>query len=183
MPEPGGDTLAALTVARQIAAELERSELALIELALIEAARDAGATWTRIAAAMGARNRQTAQKRHADLARRHPRPQTVDTPAPQIPDAGHDHDIPEEKALVNRDALPKKHGPAAVCGRGTRRTPETPGYPEDHRRHHRRGPLSARPGTGPRRDARLARPGRRPTRGTGPPDLARGAQPTRLGAR
>jgi Luciferase-like monooxygenase len=45
------------------AAELERSELALIE-----AARDGGATWSRIATAMDARNRQTAQKRHADLA-------------------------------------------------------------------------------------------------------------------
>jgi hypothetical protein len=35
---------------------------------LIEAARDGGATWSRIATAMDARNRQTAQKRHADLA-------------------------------------------------------------------------------------------------------------------
>ena len=114
MPGPGGDTLAsvaetleglsaaaragspddtaalaALSAARSVAAELERSELALIE-----AARGAGATWTRIAAAMGARNRQTAQKRHADLARRHPRPPSVDTPAPQVPDAGRGHDIP-----------------------------------------------------------------------------------------
>ncbi len=127
MPGPGGDTLAsvaetlaglsaaaragslddaaalaALSAVRQVAAELERSELALIE-----AARDSGATWTRIAAATGARNRQTAQKRHADLARRRPRPPAVDTPAPQVPDAGRDHGIPEEKALVNRDALPK----------------------------------------------------------------------------
>ncbi len=109
--------LAALPAARSAAAELERSELALIE-----AARDGGATWTRIAAAMGARNRQTAQKRHADLARRHPRPPAVDTPAPPIPDAGHDHDTPEEKALVNGDALPKSttrppHGPASESGR------------------------------------------------------------------
>ena len=55
--------LSALAAARGLAAELERSELALIE-----AARDGGATWSRIATAMDARNRQTAQKRHADLA-------------------------------------------------------------------------------------------------------------------
>jgi Luciferase-like monooxygenase len=54
--------LSALAAARGLAAELERSELALIE-----AARDGGATWSRIATAMDARNRQTAQKRHADL--------------------------------------------------------------------------------------------------------------------
>jgi len=59
--------LIALAAARSIAAEVEHSELALIE-----AARAEGATWTRIAAAMGTGNRQTAQKRHADLARRHP---------------------------------------------------------------------------------------------------------------
>ena len=66
----GMDTTAALTAitaARSLAAELEHSELAFIE-----AARDSGATWSQIAAAMGARNRQTAQKRHADLARRRP---------------------------------------------------------------------------------------------------------------
>jgi hypothetical protein len=52
--------LSALAAARGLATELE--------LALIEAARDGGATWSRIATAMDARNRQTAQKRHADLA-------------------------------------------------------------------------------------------------------------------
>jgi hypothetical protein len=108
--------LAALSAVRQVAAEPERSELALIE-----AARDSGATWTRIAAATGARNRQTARKRHADLARRHC-PPAVDAPAQQIPDAGHDHDIPEGKAPVNRDALPKStsrplRGPANESGR------------------------------------------------------------------
>jgi len=55
--------LSALAAARGLAAELERSELALIE-----AARDGGATWSRTATAMDARNQQTAQKRHADLA-------------------------------------------------------------------------------------------------------------------
>jgi hypothetical protein len=71
--------LASLAAARRLADELERSELALIE-----AARDGGATWSTIAAAMGARNRQTAQKRHADLARRCPRPPSVDTPPPAL---------------------------------------------------------------------------------------------------
>ena len=69
--------LTALAAARRLAAEFERSELALIE-----AARAAGATWSRIATAMGAGNRQTAQKRHADLARRCPRPPSVDAPPP-----------------------------------------------------------------------------------------------------
>lgn len=67
--------LAAITAARALAAELERGELAFIG-----AARNDGAAWTQIAAAMGARNRQTAQKRHADLARRCARPPAVDTP-------------------------------------------------------------------------------------------------------
>jgi len=67
--------LASITSARRLAAELED-----IELASIDAARGSGATWAQIAVAMGARNRQTAQKRHADLARRRPRPPAVDTP-------------------------------------------------------------------------------------------------------
>lgn len=73
--------LASLTTARRLAAELDHAELALIE-----AARHGGATWAQIATAMGARNRQTAQKRHADLSRRHPRPPRVDTPETR-PDA------------------------------------------------------------------------------------------------
>ena len=80
--------LAAITSARRLAAELED-----IELTFIEAARGSGATWAQIAAAMGARNRQTAQKRHADLARRRPRPPAVDTPGttrPRQPQASHD---------------------------------------------------------------------------------------------
>lgn len=102
------------------------------ELALIEAARDGGATWTRIAAAMGTRNRQTAQKRHADLARRYPCPPAVDTPAAQIPDASRDHDIPEEKAPVNEGALPKSttrppHCPANESGHA--RPPSAAGVP------------------------------------------------------
>ncbi len=53
--------------------------------------------------------------------------------------------------------------------RGPRHGQDAAGHPEDHRRHHRRGPPRARPGTRPRRDPRLARPGRRQPRGTGPP--------------
>jgi hypothetical protein len=75
--------LASLADARRLAAELERSELALIE-----AARDAGATWSLISAAMGARNRQTTQKRHADLSRCCPRPPSADTLSPELPALG-----------------------------------------------------------------------------------------------
>jgi hypothetical protein len=63
------------------------------ELAFIDAARADGATWSQIAAAMGARNRQTAQKRHSDLQRRCPRPPAVDIPSPSVPlwqETGHD---------------------------------------------------------------------------------------------
>jgi hypothetical protein len=52
------------------------------EFALSEAARGGGATWAQIAAARGARGRQGAQKRHADLSRRYPRPPRVDSTAP-----------------------------------------------------------------------------------------------------
>ncbi len=69
--------LASLAVARSLAAEIEDAELELIE-----AARNGGATWAQIAAAMGTHNRQTAQKRHADLSRRLRRPPAVDVPEP-----------------------------------------------------------------------------------------------------
>jgi hypothetical protein len=81
--------LAAITAARKLAAGLEHGELAFIE-----AARSGGATWSQIAAAMGTGNRQTAQKRHADLARRCPRPPSADmpaTPEPRPQETGHDH--------------------------------------------------------------------------------------------
>lgn len=122
--------LTALAAARRIAAELEDSELALIE-----AARDGGATWTRIAAAQGARNRQTAQKRHADLARRCPRPPSVDTPAaqpgPQAPDARHDgSSLPEAKALVSEGALPK----STIQADDHARLPPAPARPATARR-------------------------------------------------
>jgi len=130
--------LFALTAARRLAAELERSELALIE-----AARDGGATWSRIAAAMGAGNRQTAQKRHADLARRCPRPPSVDTPAarpgPRAA-AGHDSSPSEASVLVNEGALPKS----------TRRSP--PGSAD-----------ASHPGPGTREHVRLPPPTAQPT--------------------
>lgn len=97
--------LSALATARRLADELERSELALIE-----AARDSGATWSRIAAAMGARNRQTAQKRHADLARRYPRPPSVDTPPP-APGSG-----PREASRDGRPGITHDPGPAGRRG-------------------------------------------------------------------
>ena len=43
------------------------------ELALIEAAREAGASWDRIAQGLGIRTRQGAQQRHATLAKTTPR--------------------------------------------------------------------------------------------------------------
>ena len=178
--------LTALAAARRLAAEFERSELALIE-----AARAAGATWSRIATAMGAGNRQTAQKRHADLARRCPRPPSVDAPPP-APEPGPPETSPgtthdpgpagrrETKSAA--EVLARPRGPqAGAHPRASGHSRATASCPEDHRRRHRRGPVRARAGTGPRRDPRLARPGRRPTRGPGTPDLARRAEPTRMG--
>jgi hypothetical protein len=167
--------LTALAAARRIAAELEDSELALIE-----AARDGGATWTRIAAALGVRNRQTAQKRHADRARRCPRPPSVDTPGSTTRTAGPGRQVrrqqpPRSKSAGERGRSSEEHDPggrpcqAAASARAARHGQEAAGHPEDHRRHHRRGPLRARPGLRPRRDPCLARPGRRQARGTGPP--------------
>ena len=134
--------LTAIAAARCLAAELEHSELALIE-----AARDAGATWSRIAAAMGAGNRQTAQKRYADLARRCPRSPSVDTPTaqpgPPVPEAGHDS-LPEAKVLVSEGALPKSTrrpppGSADACdpapgARGHARLPSADSQPAAARR-------------------------------------------------
>lgn len=106
--------LTSLTAARRLAAELDRGELALIE-----AARDSGATWAQIAAAMGTRNRQTAQKRHADLSRRCPRPPVVDTAPPETPgqpgvqdEAGRQHPagVPGTRKAAR---LPPRSEPAA----------------------------------------------------------------------
>jgi hypothetical protein len=131
-----------------LAAELERSELALIE-----AARESGATWTRIANVMGARNRQTAQKRHADLARRCPRAirpwcSRARQPAPS-------------------PATPARRRPAvpmitdAIITEGRYELVRAPGHAETRAWHVIVG-------------GRLA--------GLVTPYLARGAQPSRLGA-
>ena len=135
--------LTALAATRQIATELEHSELALIE-----AARDAGATWTRIAVALGARNRQTAQKRHTDLARRCPRPPSVDTPTvqpgPRVPEGN----LPEAKTLVSSEgALPEStKRPSAGAGEA--------GEPVSRAREHvRLPPAAAQPATARRRPA------------------------------
>ena len=84
------------------------------ELALIEAARDAGATWTRIAAALGARNRQTAQKRHADLARRCLRQPSVDTPTVH---PGHGPGGTSQRRRWWRGCSSESMRPSAVSGR------------------------------------------------------------------
>ena len=72
--------LAGLAAARAAAACIERAELDLIQ-----AARDGGATWQQVAAALGIKTRTGAQKRHADLSRRWPRPPAEDTIFPQAP--------------------------------------------------------------------------------------------------
>ncbi len=92
--------LAAIAAARSLAADLEHGELAFID-----AARSGGATWSQIAVAMGARNRQTAQKRHADLERRCTRPPSVDIPAPPEPRR-------QETANGNRPVSTTAPGPA-----------------------------------------------------------------------
>jgi hypothetical protein len=121
---PGApEALASLSTARRLASELE-----LGELALIEAARDGGATWSQISAALGTRNRQTAQKRHADLSRRHPRPPAVDRPpdasCPAVAPPARDGDPPgTAKPVPAAEADP---GPSA---RGPASPPPAPGKP------------------------------------------------------
>jgi hypothetical protein len=115
--------LAAITAARELAAGLEHGELAFID-----AARADGATWSQIAAAMGARNRQTAQKRHADLERRCPRPPAAGIPAPAAlvqQEAGHDDgpaaQDPPARARA-RKAAPDVPPPAADASSPPTRT-------------------------------------------------------------
>jgi hypothetical protein len=115
--------LAAITAARKLAAELEHGELAFIE-----AARSGGATWSQIAAAMGAGNRQTAQKRHADLARRCPCPPSVDMPAPpesRPQETGHD-DRPASTSVAGAGNFP---GPARTSKPAPAREKDRPPSP------------------------------------------------------
>ncbi|MGH3126261.1 MAG: hypothetical protein ACRDND_35235, partial [Streptosporangiaceae bacterium] len=118
--------LAAITAARKLAAELGHGELAFIE-----AARSGGATWSQIAAAMGAGNRQTAQKRHADLARRCPCPPSVDTSAPpgsRPQETGHDDPPASTSDAGARDfPAPARTGrPAPDRGKGRPLSPAVP---------------------------------------------------------
>ena len=144
--------LAAIAAARELAAGLEHGELAFINTA-----RDGGATWSQIAAAMGARNRQTVQKRHADLARRHPcppgvdipptgprpqetghgdRPAARDSPAPArtgkpAPDSGNDRfPLPRPfRTAQQRTPAPRRRRPPAASGNSPCRRSPTPSSP------------------------------------------------------
>lgn len=112
--------LAAITAVRELAAGLEHGELAFIN-----AARGGGATWSQVAAAMGARNRQTAQKRHADLARRHPCPPGVDIPPPAGPvqkETGHD----DGPAAGDPPTRARARKPATASGNGRPAAPAAP---------------------------------------------------------
>jgi hypothetical protein len=90
--------LGSLTAVRRLATELEHAELALIE-----AARDSGATWSQIAAALGTRNRQTAQKRHVDLSRRSLRPPVAGAARAGAPAAVAPAREPESRLSEARD--------------------------------------------------------------------------------
>lgn len=61
-----GDTAKVLAQVRTMTATLEYAELQLLH-----AAREQGVTWTQLAEVLGLRGRQGAQKRYADLGRRH----------------------------------------------------------------------------------------------------------------
>jgi hypothetical protein len=118
--------LAAIAAARSLAAELEHGELAFIE-----AARASGATWSQIAAAMGARNRQTAQKRHADLARRRTRPPSVDVPAARESrrqETGHD-DRPVSAITPGTGSSPAPARTGTPAQDRSRERPPSPAVP------------------------------------------------------
>jgi len=126
--------LAGLAAARAAAAYTERAELRLIQ-----AARDGGATWQQIAAALGIKTRTGAQKRHADLSRRWPRPPAEDTivppsPPQQRPDPAQPAPAPAAASARVSAGPPPAHGrpapPARKPGTGTRHPPDptiTPG--------------------------------------------------------
>jgi len=131
---PGATEALASLSGRRLAAELERGELALIE-----AARDDGAIWSQISAALGTRNRQTAQKRHADLGRRCPRPASLDIPeehpAPGLPASG-PRSRQSEAILPTGEDAPASAGqlqfplaPAAGPGPGPAEPSPPPGSP------------------------------------------------------
>lgn len=142
------------------AADLEQAELALSE-----AARNGGATWAQIVAAMGASGRQGAQKRHADLSRSYPRPPEVDNAATVTRVA--------QPAAVPATAVPEREPARKPADRpGPARAPLRGAAAEDHARDHPRAPVRAGESTGPRRVPGVARDGRPQARGPGPPHLA-----------
>ena len=123
--------LAGLAAARAVAAYTERAELRLIQ-----AARDGGATWQQIAAALGIKTRTGAQKRHADLSRRWPRPPAEDTTVPQTPQRQPD---PAPPAPAPGTASTRgSAGPAAPRAASTAPAPASP------------APPARKPGTGTR---------------------------------
>ncbi len=122
--------LAGLAAARAAAACIERAELVLIQ-----AARDGGATWQQIAAALGIKTRTGAQKRHADLSRRWPRPPAEDivpqTPPPRRPDPAQPAPAPAAASARDsagpaapRPAFPAPAHAARKPGTGTRHPPD-----------------------------------------------------------
>jgi hypothetical protein len=96
---PGtGAGLGTLTALRAAVTGLD-----LAELDLIGGARDGGATWQQIAAAMGIRTRTGAQKRHADLSRRYRAVRQEQAPQPVSGEAGHARDgtgVPPDTAVA-----------------------------------------------------------------------------------
>jgi len=131
--------LTGLAAARAAAAYTERAELRLIQ-----AARDGGATWQQIAAALGIKTRTGAQKRYADLSRRWPRPPAEDTTVPQTPPqrqpdpaqpapapgTARTHGSAGPSAPRAASTAPAPARPARKPGTGTRHAPDpeiTPG--------------------------------------------------------
>ena len=139
--------LAGLATARAMAACIERAERDLIQ-----AARDGGATWQQIAAALGIKTRTGAQKRHADLARRWPGPPAQDTTVPRLRRNGsqHQHGQHQHRASQARPPpharSPRQRSPRPSPSR-PRRTPA---------RHHQ--PANPAPAPSARRTPR-SRPG------------------------
>ena len=135
--------VSALAAVRRLAADLERAELALSE-----AARSGGGTWAQIAAAMGARGRQGAQKRHVDLSRRYRRPPEVDNAATVTPVAQ-----PAASPAAAPPGLEPARKPADRPRPGARTAARTPrgAAAEDHARDHPRAPVQAGECAEPRR--------------------------------
>ena len=124
--------LAGLAATRAAAAYTERAELRLIQ-----AARDGGATWQQIAAALGIKTRTGAQKRHADLSRRWPCPPAEDTTVPQTPPQRQPDPAPPAPAPGTASTRGSA-GPAAPRAASTAPAPASP------------APPARKPGTGTR---------------------------------